>query len=118
MSWNAQALFCTDPVRRDLKCRYVHRLADKADIVLLQEVHGTEVSNSTWRPPPGTQAFWSQGPTPGHAGVGIIVRDTLLRQFSGPPQVGSHLEGEGGETLSAGPGGLAGYHRRLLPHGH
>ena len=39
-----------------------------------------------WRPPSGTRAWWSAGPSPGCAGVGIIVQLSFLAQFLAEPR--------------------------------
>ncbi|CAK0832879.1 unnamed protein product, partial [Prorocentrum cordatum] len=58
----------------------------KSDVCLIAEAHDTETSNSTWKAPPGTTAWRSEGASAGQAGVGVIVRDTFLRLFSEPPR--------------------------------
>ncbi len=82
--WNAQAFFCVDEVKFNAKTAYAGSLLDRSDMLLLNEAHGTDGGNKAWRPPIGTTAWWSAGPTVGHAGIGIIVKDSFLRQFSGP----------------------------------
>ena len=86
-TWNAQALFASNPVRHGLKAAYVHRLMLKTDVLLVTETHGTETGNATWRPPPGCSAWWSQGPTAGHSGVGFVIKDEFLRNFEHPPRL-------------------------------
>ena len=84
--WNAQALFACDPCRHARKAKYVNTLMAKLDILLITEAHGTETANSTWRPPLGCSAWWSDGHTSGTEGVGIIVRNSFLANFSAPPK--------------------------------
>ena len=77
--WNAQALFASDPARHQVKAKYVNKLMGKADVCMLTETHGTNAGNGTWRTPAGTTAWWSAGASPGHAGVGIVVKDSFLK---------------------------------------
>lgn len=75
--WDAQALFVADAFRHH-KSAYVDKLVARSDICMLTEVHGADIGNATWRPPLGTAAWWPAGATAGHAGVGVIARDTFL----------------------------------------
>ncbi len=88
--WNAQALFCDsnaqNAARMEEKMGYLRRLLDQADIVMITEAHGTDGGNRAWRPPIGSRAWWSAGPTTGHAGVGIILRLDFLADFSEEPK--------------------------------
>jgi len=86
IAWNSQALFAADCSRHQAKSAYVHKLMAKADVGLFSEVHGTEESNSVWHAPHGTTAWWSQGPTRGHAGLGIVVKNAFLAKFNPNPQ--------------------------------
>ena len=84
--WNAQAFFCEDQQRFADKQSYARKLLGRADILLLNETHGTDGGNKAWRPPIGTSAWWSAGPTPAHAGVGIIIRNEFIQKFSKTPK--------------------------------
>ncbi len=83
--WNAQAFFCDDATKFNAKKIYAKSLLDRADMLLLNETHGTDGGNKAWRPPIGTSAWWSAGPTTGRAGIGIIIKDAFLKQFSEAP---------------------------------
>ncbi len=83
--WNAQAFFCADPIKFQKKTSYACSLLHRADMILLNEAHGTDGGNKAWRPPLGSRAWWSAGASPGHAGIGIIVNESFLKQFSEPP---------------------------------
>ena len=83
--WNAQAFFCSDQSCFNAKIIYARSLLDRADMLLVNEAHGTDCGNKAWRPPLGTTAWWSAGPTTRHAGIGIIVKNTFLEQFVETP---------------------------------
>ena len=83
--WNGRAFFCVDQSRFEAKVAYARSLLDRADMLLLNEAHGTDGGNRAWRPPIGTTAWWSAGPTAGHAGIGIIIEDPFLRHFIDTP---------------------------------
>ena len=55
-------------------------------MLLIGEAHGTEGGNKAWRPPIGTEAWWSAGPTTAHAGVGIIIKKSFLKKFAEAPK--------------------------------
>ena len=80
--WNAQALFAADPARHEAKAKYVNKLIARSDVCLLSETHGTDAGNATWTTPPGTTAWWSAGASTGHAGVGILIKKSLLKHSS------------------------------------
>ena len=85
ITWNARALFTvvSDGGRaRERKNRVLTRLLSRCDALMVTETHGTQGQLDAWDPPPGFAAYWSAGPTPAHAGVGIIVRRTLLEKFT------------------------------------
>ena len=74
--------------RRCFFCR-VHAWGDslrsllaRCDMVLITEAHGTSGQHKAWTPPQGTTARWSAGPSTGHAGVGIIVKNVFLQRFA------------------------------------
>ena len=84
--WNGQAFFCSDPAKFQSKICYTKRLLDRVDLLLICETHGTDGGNKSWRPPIGSSAWWSAGPTIGHAGVGILVKDSFLKKFVEKPK--------------------------------
>ena len=53
ITWNAQALFAGDAIRRQAKMRYLHSLVARADVILITEAHGTGGDHAAWRPPQG-----------------------------------------------------------------
>ena len=87
VTWNAQALFCapSDATRFYEKIGFLRRLLNQADVVLITEAHGTDGGNKAWRPPIGSQSWWTTGPTAGRAGVGVVVRTDFLARFNHPP---------------------------------
>jgi hypothetical protein len=85
-TWNAQALFCSDPAKFLSKVCYLNRLLDRSDMILISESHGTAGGNNAWRPPLGCSAWWSPGPSSNSAGVGIIIKNSFLGLFSAAPQ--------------------------------
>jgi len=81
VTWNAQALFASRSSRHAAKAAYVYRRCAQFDIILLQECHGTLGEMQAWSLPKGFTAYWSPGPRPGVAGIGILIRDSLEDQF-------------------------------------
>ena len=79
-SWNTQALFARKRGRHDVKHHYVHRLMRGRDFVTLSDTHGLEGGTEVWARPLGCSAWFSPG-TSRRGGVGIVVRDSFLRQF-------------------------------------
>ena len=104
-AWNSQALFAADQYKHEAKSAYVHKLMRKADVGLISEAHGTEDGNSTWRTPPNTSAWWSEGPTPGHAGVGIVIRNSFLELFDPDPKFVHIWRGRAAKLCLRGPRG-------------
>jgi exonuclease III len=105
IEWNAQALFCQDPVRRKVKMRYLTSLMARADVVLITEAHGTHGWHNVFVPPHGTTAWWSAGVTTGHAGVGIVVNNSFLKKFSEPPAWKIIWVGRSAKLVLKGPEG-------------
>ena len=83
-SWNTQALFARKRGRHDVKHHYVHRLMRGRDFVTLSDTHGLEGGTEVWARPLGCSAWFSPG-TSRRGGVGIVVRDSFLRQFRAAP---------------------------------
>ncbi|CAK0839971.1 unnamed protein product [Prorocentrum cordatum] len=102
-SWNAQALFATDMFRFEAKSSYVNKMMLKSDICLITESHGSETSNSTWRAPLGSTAWWSEGASHGQAGVGVIIRDSFLQQFTERPRWVHIWKGRAAKLCLRGP---------------
>eukprot|EP00959_Pyramimonas_sp_CCMP1952_P236079 4933990-Pyramimonas_sp.AAC.1 len=86
IEWNAQAFFAADTDRRDMKARYLRSLLARSDVVMLTEAHGTPGGHAMWTPPPGCSAWWSAGATTAHAGIGIVLHDRFLSNFTEPPR--------------------------------
>ena len=82
VSWNTQALFAADPMKHASKSKQVHKLMATHDVGGWTETHGTKDGNNTWRNPDGCTSWWSPGPTPGVAGVGLTVKNVFLDKFS------------------------------------
>jgi hypothetical protein len=53
VTWNAQALFSTDPDRFEAKQRVMEELAKDHDFVMVQETHSTMGALAAWRQPTG-----------------------------------------------------------------
>ncbi|CAK0812881.1 unnamed protein product, partial [Prorocentrum cordatum] len=104
-TWNAQALFASNPQRHAVKASYVHHLMVKTDVLLVTESHGTEAGNDAWRPPSGCSAWWSQGPTAGHSGVGFVIEDEFLRNFDQPPRLHHIWRGRAAKLCLRGASG-------------
>ena len=102
-TWNAQALFATDVFRFTAKSSYVGQLMRKSDICLITEAHGSETGNDTWRPPDGTTCWWSTSSSLGMAGVGVVVKDDFLRQFSARPKWVHIWRGRAAKLCLRGP---------------
>ena len=81
-TWNARAFFCEDESRHRVKLRYMKELLEKCDALLVTEAHGRAGRHKAWQAPAGFTAWWSAGPTQGHSGVGIVLRDSFAKQFS------------------------------------
>ncbi|CAK0817329.1 unnamed protein product [Prorocentrum cordatum] len=113
--WNAQALFASDVYRFSAKSAHVHKLLQKSDICLITEAHGSETRNSTWRAPLGTTAWWSEGASAGRAGVGVVVRDSFLKQFSEQPLRVHMWRGRAAKLCLRGPMGAFDI---MVVHGH
>ena len=64
-----------------------------------------KAANGTWRPPPETTAWWSQGPVCGQAGVGIIVKNNFLKNFEQPPKLVYIWRGRAAKLCLRGPAG-------------
>ena len=77
---------CSDPGKFAAKTSYATSLLDRAEMLLIGEAHGTEGGNKAWRPPIGTEAWWSAGPSTAHAGVGIIFKKCFLNRFTEAPK--------------------------------
>ena len=103
--WNSQAFFAVTPGRQELKCSYVNSLLHRAQVVMLTEAHGTEGAHRVWRPPLGTAAWWSAGATTAHAGVGLIVKESLLQKFDPNPAWKIILPGRAAKLELRGPEG-------------
>ena len=103
--WNAQAFFAVDPTRHAAKQRHLLSLLTRAEAVLISEAHGTYGGNRLWRPPLGCSAWWSPGATAGHAGVGIIVKDSLLKKFDANPVWSTIWLGRAAKLSLQGPEG-------------
>jgi endonuclease/exonuclease/phosphatase family metal-dependent hydrolase len=70
----------TDPVKYQLKLRYLHQILSKVDIISLQEVHGTqEDMNETFKQCPGWLAFCSPCSSPAAGGVAVLIHRRLLQ---------------------------------------
>ena len=80
-TWNSRALFCKEGPRRDRKMRYLRKLLLRTDVVLLTECHGTGGLYDAYRPPRGWVARFSAGVSAGHAGVGMMIRESFLDRF-------------------------------------
>ena len=103
--WNAQAFFAVEDNRRDAKHRYLLSLLGRSDMVMITEAHGTAGAHAAWRPPRGCQAWWSPGPTTGHAGIGIVVKDSFLHNFSEKPIWNPFWPGRAGKLSLRGRAG-------------
>lgn len=79
--WNAQAFFAQDEARHQAKNAYLQQLLTRCDVVMITEAHGTTGRQQAWRTPLGFRSWWSAGPTTGHAGIGIVVRDSFFAKF-------------------------------------
>ena len=55
------------------------------DAVLIQEAHGTAGAYRSWRAPIGCKSWWSAGASYGCAGVGIVVKQSVLPLFDAEP---------------------------------
>ena len=82
ITWNAQAFFASEEHRRGPKLTHLKTLLTRSDAVLITEAHGTVGQHAAWSPPSGTAAWWSPGPSAARAGVGIVVKQTLLNNFT------------------------------------
>ena len=85
-SWNAQSLFCQDPLRAGKKIRRVLKLAAKYDIVFIQESHGNiddmlifeqRLPNHSW--------YCDCNSDHNIGGIFIIVKKSFEKHFEGPP---------------------------------
>ena len=101
-AWNSQAFFAVDVRKHFAKAKYVMRLLRGRDFVLLSEAHVTEGDKAAWRPSPGFTAMWSTG-TSARAGVGIILRDSFLRQFDPDPVWDEPVPGRAAVLRLRGP---------------
>lgn len=79
--WNAQVAYAADVSRQTPKQRYVTPLIKKRDFVGLAETHNTTGKDTTAFKRPGVSAFWAHG-TNSTAGIGLLVRDSFLRNFN------------------------------------
>lgn len=52
---------------------------------MITEAHGTEGAHQIWRSPLGTKSWWSAGASSAHAGVGMVIKDTSLKEFDPDP---------------------------------
>ena len=82
-TWNAQALFSTDPERQEAKQRVLMGVASSHDFVMVQETHSTDGALHAWRQPAGYEYFYSHGSNT-VAGIGILVDKQFLQQFTVP----------------------------------
>ena len=79
-SWNTQAIFARKRQRHADKVAYVGTLAKNHDFVALTDTHGLEGATVAWTCPPGCRSWFSPGTTR-RGGIGIVVRESFLRQF-------------------------------------
>ena len=79
-SWNTQAMFARKRQRHADKVAYVGTLAKNHDFVALTDTHGLEGATVAWTCPPGCRSWFSPGTTR-RGGIGIVVRESFLRQF-------------------------------------
>ena len=105
ITWNAQAFFAADPLKHAAKEKYLLSLLGRADVVIITEAHGTQSGNRAWRPPHGCKAWWSAGPTTGHAGVGVVAKDVFLQKFDRTPTWSVIWPGRAARLSLSGPEG-------------
>ena len=91
VTWNAQGFFCAAMASYSEKRRFVQRLLDCNDFVVLTETHGTIGSQKQFEPIRGTEAFWAEG-TSARGGVGIIVQNEFLAKFRRRPPEWRRIE--------------------------
>ena len=72
---------------------------------MITEAHGTEGAHRVWRPPFGTKAWWTAGATTAHAGVGIIIKESLLSKFDPNPPWKVIVPGRAAKLELRGPEG-------------
>ena len=119
--WNAQALFSRKAQRQELKLNKVVDLLKVQDFVLVSETHSTEgkIQAEQYRfEQLGFTCYWSHG---GHrrAGVGIIIRNSFLREFDAtPPQWIDISPGEAGVLRLSGPKGQLDLFTLYFPTGN
>ena len=104
-TWNAQALFAACDHRRGQKMLYVQQLMRKLDVLLVTEAHGTAGDYALGHHFPGCTGWWSSGPTTGHAGVGVIVRNAFLEQFDASPVCSDVWKGRAAKLSLRGKAG-------------
>ena len=83
VSWNTQALFCSDPGRHRARTAKICGMMTNHDVGCWSEAHGTMDRCQAWRNPIGCTPWWSPGPSTASAGVGITVRNSFLQLFDG-----------------------------------
>ena len=91
VTWNAQGFFCAAMASYSEKRRFVQRLLECNDFVVLTETHGTIGSQKQFEPIRGTEAFWAEG-TSARGGVGIIVQNEFLAKFRRRPPEWRRIE--------------------------
>ena len=79
-TWNAQALFAVDPIKRHGKWKHLQKLLESHDLIAISETHGTEDSIPLLEAPRGAVAWWAPG-TSHRGGVGVVVKESFAQRF-------------------------------------
>lgn len=80
-AWNSRGYFVSTVAGQARKRLQVTRILHTRDFVMLEEAHCTPGGILGHREIPGTRSWWSCG-TAARAGVGIILKEAFLQQFS------------------------------------
>ena len=91
-------------MRHAAKDQYVRKLCCGRDVVALSETHGLEGEGGAWSCPFGFRAWFSPG-TSRRAGVGLLVKQSFLAQFSANPVWDEVVPGRAGILRLRGPSG-------------
>ena len=106
--WNAQGLFASKSSVQHRKWDKVWKLSEGRDFIMVTETHsnaGKVKAKSDIITSLNFRAWWSHG-TNRRAGVGILVRNSFLQQFSSKPPQWIHIQkGEAAVLRLSGPSG-------------
>ncbi len=80
VAWNAQGYFMSTVIGQTRKRHQLSQYLKARDFALLSEAHCATGGIQGHRDIPGTKSWWSCGGA-ARAGVGIVVKDSFLKQF-------------------------------------